>query len=55
MDIPTLKRLVEVIRSKACDQRLVIFGSASLLGSFPKMGENATMVRDYALHECSAD
>lgn len=45
MDLPTLKRLVEAIRSRACDQRLILFGSASLLGSFPEMGERETMVR----------
>lgn len=45
MDIPTLKRIVQAIRTKASDQRLVLFGSASLLGSFPEMGEQETMVR----------
>lgn len=45
MDLPSLKNLIEAIRRKACDQRLILFGSASLLGSFPEMGEKETMVR----------
>jgi hypothetical protein len=39
MDIATLKRLVGAIRTAAPDQRLVLFGSSSLLATFPEMGE----------------
>ena len=38
MDVPSLTKLVEAIRATGFDQRLVLFGSASALASFPDLG-----------------
>ncbi len=45
MDITTLKKIVGAIRTAAPHQRLVLFGSASLLATFPDMGESDTPVQ----------
>src|SRR5262245_37511128 len=38
MDLPTLNLLIDVIRSKAPEQDIIIFGSGSLLAWFQELG-----------------
>jgi hypothetical protein len=45
MDLASLTLLVAAIRAHARDHRLIVFGSGSLLASFPDLGECDSMVR----------
>lgn len=45
MDLPSLKSLVAAIRQIASNERLVVFGSGSLLGSFPSFDETLPLLR----------
>lgn len=45
MDVTTLRMLVEAIRRHAPDRRLIVFGSGSLLATFPDLGESDSGVR----------
>jgi Nucleotidyltransferase of unknown function (DUF6036) len=45
MDIPSLKHLVSAIRQHAATQRLIVFGSGSLLASFAELGVEDSLVR----------
>ncbi len=38
MDVPSLILLVRAIREAGDNRRLILFGSASALGSFPELG-----------------
>jgi hypothetical protein len=45
MDIASLRKLISAIRAKAPDRPLILFGSASSLGSFPELGEQEGWIR----------
>lgn len=45
MDIPSLTKLVLAIRKQAPTQRLIVFGSGSLLGSFAQLGVEDSLVK----------
>ena len=46
MDIASLRNLIAAIRTKAPDRPLIMFGSASSLGTFPDLGESDGWIRN---------
>jgi len=45
MDVASLRHLIAAIREKAPEWRLILFGSASSLASFPDLGDSEGWIR----------